>query len=632
MVETPGPARPRRPRRGSLERPLNARLYRSAFLVLALPLLVLAFSVVRVTALPAPQLPPAFDGASAAALAHELATTSPDRTPGSAGALRAAAWFRQQMAAYGLPVRSDTWRANVPGLGRVRLENEWAVAAGQSSEAIVVLAHRDDTGAGPGANDDASGTAALLELARGYAQVSPGSTQRVSSEHTVVFLSTDGGAFGALGAERFVRRLPFHVVAAVDLDAIAGRGPPRLVIAGDTPRSPAASLVETAAKRVQEQTGVAVERASIVSQLIDLGFPFTLHEQGPFVARGIPAVTLTTGGERPPAALSDRPAMLDAARLASLGRATQELLGSLDQGLDLAQGTTSYVWTGGRMIRGWAIELLYAGLLVPFLVAVVDLFAHCRRRRIPLAPALRSLRTRVATWLFAGAAFFLFGLAGAWGSGPARPPNPALPSSGDWPAAALLLLAAVVLCGWIVGRHRLVPRRRVTAEERLAGETGALLGLAVVALLVLATNPFALLFALPALHAWLWLPRARHGAPPARWLLFGLGLVGPALVPLSLALRFGLGFDTPWYLLHLVALGYVGVPGVAIVLAGGACAAQLAAVSAGRYAPYPEGRERPARGPLRELVRAIVVGARTRRRAAAERRRAAALLDGQSGR
>ena len=56
------PVARRRARRGSLERPIDGRLYRSAFLVLSLPLLILAFSVTRPGALPAPLLPPNFDG------------------------------------------------------------------------------------------------------------------------------------------------------------------------------------------------------------------------------------------------------------------------------------------------------------------------------------------------------------------------------------------------------------------------------------------------------------------------------------------------------------------------------------------------------------------------------------------
>ncbi len=110
----------------------------------------------------------------------------------------------------------------MPGLGRVRLRNLWAVAQGQSSDAIVVMAHRDDTGTGPGANNDASGTAALVELARGYAQAGTPAGQRVRSAHTIVFLSTDAGSFGGLGALRFAEHSPFHVVATINLECDCG--------------------------------------------------------------------------------------------------------------------------------------------------------------------------------------------------------------------------------------------------------------------------------------------------------------------------------------------------------------------------------------------------------------------------
>ena len=619
MAATRTPARRRRARRGSLERPVNARLYRGAFLFLSLPLLILAFSIVRPGALPAPLLPPNFDGAATRALAADFAKVAPDRGPDGTGALRAGQWFRDQMAPYALPISSDTWEAKVPAVGKVTLRNIWAVAAGQSPDAIVVMAHRDDTGVGPGANDNATGTAALVELARNYAQ---SSGRLVRSAHTIVFLSTDGGAFGGVGAARFVEHTPFHVVATINLDAIGGSGTPRVVITGDTPRSPAAAFVETAANRVLEQTGVAPRRARIINQLIDLGFPFTLYEQGPFVAHGIPAVTLTTAGERPPDAFTDRSGRLSTTRLTGMGRAAQQLIGSLDQGLELAQGTTSFVWAGNRIVRGWAIELVLFTLLLPFLVGVVDLFAHCRRRGISLLPAIRSLRSRLGFWLFVGLAFYAFKVFGAWPTGAPRAPNPTTPAAGDWPVLALIALGIVVLGGWVVARHRLVPRRTVGADEQLAGETASLLALAVVALLVLATNPFALLFFLPALHAWLWLPQVRSGKPPARALVLLLGLTGPALILLSLGVRYGLGFDAPWYLLALVALGYVQVPAVAITLGGAACAAQLAMVAAGRYAPYPEPGERPVRGPLRELIRAVILANRARRRVTEERRRA----------
>jgi len=161
----------------------------------------------------------------------------------------------------------------------------------------------------------------------------------------------------------------------------------------------------------------------------------------------------------------------------------------------------------------------------------------------------------------------------------------------------------------------------VSNEELLAGETAALIVLGLASLLVLATNPFALVFVLPALHAWLWLPAVRNGRLPARLILILAGLLGPAVLVLSFAWRYGLGFDAPWYVLELVANGLVPFPILVAALAAGACGAQLAAVATGRYAPYPTRGERPARGPLREVVRIVVLTARARRRPVADLRR-----------
>ena len=162
----------------------------------------------------------------------------------------------------------------------------------------------------------------------------------------------------------------------------------------------------------------------------------------------------------------------------------------------------------------------------------------------------------------------------------------------------------------------------MTAEEEVAGQAVALLALGIVALLIVGTNPFALLFALPALHVWLWLPLVRSARRPVQLAVFCVGLVGPLLVLGSLAWRFGLGLDAPWYLLELVAVGYIPGIAVAITLAGAAAGAQLAAAAAGRYAPYPDARERRPRGPIRELVRVAVLATRRRRRSRELRRRA----------
>jgi hypothetical protein len=622
----PSARRRRRPRRGSLERPVSSQLYRSIFLVCSLPLLLAAFTITRPAPLEQPVLPPAFDSQATLTLAQELATTYPDRAPGTPGALAAASWFSHQLAPFGLPTVTDAWRQQLPGGRTVLLQNIVAVAPASpasSAGVIVVMAHRDDTGAGPGADDNATGTAALIELARAYAKPTTEGVNAVQSPHTIVFLSTDGGAYGGLGALRFVTHSAYrtNIAAVINLDALAGPGAPRLVLTGDRARSPSPTLVSTASQRVLEQTGGRPGHAGFLGQLIDLGFPYTLYEQGPFLARGIPAVTLTTGGDRPPAAFGDTAGRLDATKLAQMGRAAQQLLGSLNQGLESSEGTASGVWVGERMIRGWAIELVLIVLLLPFIVATVDLFALCRRYGIRLGPALRALRSRLVFWAFVGVVFTCFRLLGAYGTGPARPPNPGTAFAGTWPVAALLGTLVVVVLGWLVARQRLVPRRQVSAEERVAGQTVALIGLTVLGLLVVGTNPFALLFVLPALHVWLWLPQVQRRRLPARIGVLLLGLIGPALILYSLAWRFGLGFDAPWYLFALAAIGYVKTAPVLFVLAGAAAFSQLAAVAAGRYAPYPEARERGPRGPIRETVRFVVLTLRTQRRAAARQPR-----------
>jgi hypothetical protein len=598
-------------------------MYRSSWLLVALPLLIAALSVARPAPLAAPALPPTFDARSAAALAQDLASRHPKRTPGSPGALGAARWFSSQMQLYGYTTQADRFEETIPGVGRVPLVNLTAVAPGRSPQAIVVTAHRDNAGKGPGANDNASGTAALIEIARAYA--TPPASPPVRPAHTILFLSTDGGVFGGLGADHFARTSFYRnrVLAVVNLDAIAGRGSPRLEIAGDTPRSPAGVLVETAAARVFDQTGAAPGRTGIFGQLIDLGFPLSFYEQAAFVGRGIPAVTLTTSADRPLQSFADTGRKLEVSRLGQIGRAAQSLVGSLDQGLELAQGTSSYLYLGTRLVRGWAIELALIAMLVPFLAATVDLFARCRRRGIPLRPALRAYRARLFFWLLAGAVFELFALLGAWPEGASRPLDPDGPAATDWPLLALGGFAVLVTLAWLAARRPLVPRRPARRDEELAGYTAALLALGILGLLVVATNAFALVFLLPSLHAWLWLPQIPSRAGGARFVILLAGFAGPLLLLGSLAGRFGLGLDAPWYLAALASVGYVGLTPVVLTLAWMAGAAQLAALSAGGYRPYPSRDELP-RGPVRELVRGSVLTIlrlRDRRRASLEERR-----------
>ena len=601
---------------------MNGRLYRVTALGVPIALIVAAFAVSEPSTLPPPALPPAYDGASAFTLADELARRFPNRSPGSPGARNAAIWVRSHFAQRGLQVETAPFSAVVPGRGEVRLENVVAIVPGRSDQAIVVVAHRDNAGESPGANDNASGTATLIELARAHSPppIAGAAGRLLPPLHTMVFLSSDGGTFGALGAARFAEHSRFadRIHAVINLDALAGPGAPHLHTAGDSARSPSPTLVRTAAARVREHAGAAPTRPNALEQLLDLAFPFSLYEQAPFVGRGTSAVTLTTSGERPPTPFQDVPERLDAGRLDGLGRSAQALIGSLDQGFELSGASSGHLQLGSRVVPGWAVVLVAAAWLAPFLVAVVDLMARSRRRRVALLPAARCYTRRLGFWVSVAALFALLGAVGLWEDGEPRPLSPETGAATEWPTLELLLYALLVVGAWLLARRRLQRRRPVDPEEELGGYTVALGILAVLGVVVFAWNPFALLLVLPSLHAWLWLPQLRGRSALLRAAALLAGFTGPLLLLGSLALRFDLGFDAPWYLLQLAGVGYVPAAAVGLALVWAAAAAQLTAVVTGRYAPYPSRSERAAaptalrRG--REVVQGTLAGAPLRRR------------------
>jgi hypothetical protein len=604
----------RRPRRGSLERPVSTRIYRAAWLVVAVPVLVAAFSVGRPDALTPPRTQPFFDQETAVQFAEGLVTAAPDRSPGTDGQRNAADWVESQLGSYGFTVERQTFSADIPGLGNEELVNIVATAPRtgpanpQAQRAIVVLAHRDNLGSSPGADDNASGTGALLELARDLGTA--------SLSHPIVLVSTDGGAYGGLGAAHFAQSRPYagRIAALVNLDAIGSGGSPRIEFAGDTARVPSPTLLRTIDESVEEQAGVEPHRAGAVAQLVDLAFPFSFYEQAPFVSRGVPAVTLTTSGSRPRPPTGDTPAGLNEKRIGELGRAAQMLVASLDESAEVASGSQSYLYFGTRILYGWTLQLVLVFALIPFLAATVDLFARCRRRHVALLPALRSYLSRLAVWLWAGLVFALFVAFGLLPSGEDRPIGLYTEAAQGWPVAALGALLGVSALAWLVARPRLTATRSITRQEELGGHLAAMLVLAVVALVVTAVNPYSLLFLLPSLHAWLWLPQMRDRGRAVQAAVYLLGFTGPLLLLASFAVRFGMGLDAIWYLIALTAVGWVPVPLIAAFLAWGAAAGQVAAVAVGTYAPYPETAERTP-GLLREAGRqAILMVRRSRRR------------------
>lgn len=90
----------------------------------------------------------------------------------------------------------------------------------EPGKGVLLLAHYDSVGAGPGAGDDMTGTAVLLETAR-VLKMGPRPARGVT------FLITDGEEAGLLGAQAFVEKSPdfAEVGVVVNFEARGSSGP-----------------------------------------------------------------------------------------------------------------------------------------------------------------------------------------------------------------------------------------------------------------------------------------------------------------------------------------------------------------------------------------------------------------------
>lgn len=149
-------------------------------------------------------------------------------------------------------------------------------------ETVVIGAHRDHFGtqAGllfPGADDNASGTAVLLEVARALKEI------KIAPKRTILFVSFSGEEQNLLGSRLYVRqpaRPLTSTVAMLNVDH-AGVGNGRLTIG-------VAGLSKGVAKQAGETAGLA--------EKLDLYGFFPGSDHVPFSEAGVPTVAIVSGG------------------------------------------------------------------------------------------------------------------------------------------------------------------------------------------------------------------------------------------------------------------------------------------------------------------------------------------------
>ena len=244
------------------------------------------------------------------------------------------------------------------------------------------------------------------------------------------------------------------------------------------------------------------------------------------------------------------------------------------------------MFLGGRVVRGWALQLLLLAAVLPFAAATLDLLSRCRLRRLPLSSAWRALRARGGVWLVL---VVLLGLAGrgrraadraaaaaAAGSAAGRllavRRRGAPPRRGGARLAACANAARPARPGDAGGGARGV-RGRVRRAAAALRARGARLPVRPPV-----RAPVALRLALAAAAS----PRAGLGD---RRRLRGRADRPGARRSSSLSEQLDLGVRTPLYAASLATTGVIPWPSTLAFAAWGAIAALVGAIAAGRYAP-----------------------------------------------
>src|SRR5829696_6377722 len=231
---------------------IDLRLYRYALLAVPIAAVIAMFSLQSVPPSLSGGVPPdAFDSATAAPLAKQLAAAAAYPTPGSAADEAMAEQVKQQFAGIeGATVSEQSFGGSFQG-SDVDLRNLIVTLPGESNRQIALIAPRD-VARGSGAVTTAAATAAMLEIA--------GTFSGTSHQKTLVFVSTDGSSIGALGSKRFIRHYSDAglVDAAIVLSQPGVEHPTApLVIPWSTgPQSTASQLADTANATVSKEVDV----------------------------------------------------------------------------------------------------------------------------------------------------------------------------------------------------------------------------------------------------------------------------------------------------------------------------------------------------------------------------------------
>jgi aminopeptidase S len=205
-----------------------------------------------------------------------------NRAVGTAGYRASAAYVHSTLRAAGLDVRYQTFRFERSFSRNVIAD----YSRGGARPVVMIGGHLDSVPAGPGANDNGSGTAAVLEIARQVARLEPNVNVR--------FAFWGAEEVGLVGSRAYVARLSRHERARItlylNLDMIGSRNFVRFVYRAEG-RTRARRLRALAARNLLVY---ALRSRGLATAAIELG---GRSDHAPFQAAGITTAGLFSGAE-----------------------------------------------------------------------------------------------------------------------------------------------------------------------------------------------------------------------------------------------------------------------------------------------------------------------------------------------
>lgn len=535
-------------------------VYASSLGFVGLVVLIVFFSISTPAAMELSSEPSFFNAERSLRTAQELSTLYPERTPGSADAAGALAWYTERLAELDIAHETRSFKVSLGGED-TELTSVTVVLPGASNDALLVSASRDVEDAPATALDQATGTAVLLDLIQVFAAR--------PHEKTLIFVSTEGATYAGLGLALTLDAEPrtAEVRAGLSLGPLGRSGLEELHggVIGPGSATPGwlVRLTEASLRRADYRLATPGLTDQVAAQALGLAE----GEQVASLRAGIPALLLRGATAEEQGVTSSS--------LGTQGVAVERLLLSLDAGSDLpADPGTALVLSSGRYVSLSALTALAVAMVLPSLAVALTWVAGTRLRPEGWMRFLRNLVSFSLPLAGVIGAALLAALAGLIPHYPYQAPVNDPPAT-DARLIPTLLLVVVGVGLFFLSRRflgYLRPREPVVMAE-MGKLTIGLLALAGGLVLLTSHSPFSVLTGISA--AWLWplvtcfsdpRPALFSWVPAFRTnalLLLG-GLLAPLLLYgyLAFAVDLGLG-SSLWFLVVQTVSGAYGVKGPA---------------------------------------------------------------------